>query len=49
LEESVRFCNLPLVYMALTLFTIVGIASLAAMVAAIRITRIEPAEALRDE
>ena len=49
LEQGVSFCRLPFLHISAVLAGIIVIASLAATVAAFRITRIEPAEALRDE
>ncbi len=49
IEEGVAFCRLPLIHMGAGLLGIITVASLAAMISAVRIMRIEPAEALRDE
>ncbi|MEE4356118.1 MAG: ABC transporter permease, partial [Desulfococcaceae bacterium] len=49
LEEGISFCRLPFFYITGAFLATVAIAALAAVIAAFRITRIEPAEALRDE
>ncbi len=49
IEEGVAFCRLPFFYMGAGFLGVIIVASLAAMVSAARIMRIEPAEALRDE
>lgn len=49
LQEGESFCTLPWLHAAAALAATMGIAVLAAGLAAWRVTRIEPAEALRDE
>lgn len=49
MEAGVNFCRLPLLHMSIALMGTIAISALAAMIAAMRVTRIEPAEALRDE
>ena len=46
---GVSFCRLPLSHISGAFFTTVIIAGLAAMIAAMRVSKIDPAEALRDE
>lgn len=48
-DQGVRFCDLPVVHALFILSGTVGVATISAMAAAFRITKIEPAEALRDE
>ncbi len=49
MEAGVSFCRLPFLHTSGAFICTITIAAVAAMVAAIRVTRIEPAEALRDE
>lgn len=49
MEAGVSFCRLPFFHISGVLLATVMIAAVAAMIAAVRVTRIEPAEALRDE
>jgi putative ABC transport system permease protein len=49
LQEGESFCTLPWLHALTALAATLGIAILAATLAAWRVTRIEPAEALRDE
>jgi len=49
LAEGVSFCRLPLPHLSGAFIATLSLAALAAVIAAFRITRIEPAEALRDE
>jgi len=49
MEGAVSFCRIPPVYVAGAFAFTVFVAALSAMVAAFRVTGIEPAEALRDE
>lgn len=49
MEAGVSFCRLPFFHTTCAFIFTIIIAAVAAVVAAIRVTRIEPAEALRDE
>ncbi len=49
MEAGVSFCRLPLTHVIGALSVTILIAAISAMVAAFRVTGIEPAEALRDE
>jgi len=49
MDAGVSFCYLPFFHIFAALLTTMIIAALAAMVAAMRVTQIDPAEALRDE
>lgn len=49
MEAGVSFCRIPLSHLFGALLGTIIIASFAAMVAAIRVTQFDPAEALRDE
>jgi len=49
MEAGVSFCRIPFLYMTGALLGTVVIAAFAAMVAAMRVTQFDPAEALRDE
>jgi len=49
MEAGVSFCRLPFFHISGALIGTILIAAFAAMVAAMRVTKIEPAEALRDE
>ncbi len=49
LDQGVHFCKLSTEYAAMILLGTVTIALIAAIIAAIRVTKIEPSEALRDE
>ena len=49
LQTQQSLCNIPLLYVILAIVLTVVIAGVASCIAAIRIAKIEPAEALRDE
>jgi putative ABC transport system permease protein len=49
MDSGVSFCYLPISYIGAALLTTMVVSALAAMVAAMRVTQIDPAEALRDE
>lgn len=49
LKEGVDFCRLPAIHVAGVLLFVLILSTIAATIAAIRATRIDPADALRDE
>ncbi len=49
LQSGERFCFLPAEYTAMALAGVVAVAALSAIAAVVRLARIDPAEALRDE
>ncbi|MCC5847074.1 MAG: FtsX-like permease family protein [Verrucomicrobia bacterium] len=49
LQTGERFCFLPVDYTAMALGGVVAVAALSAVAAVVRLARIDPAEALRDE